>query len=81
MTKIEKLIEQATEDCMGIKRLDAQLLAELIIEECSKICDEKQKVYSDRCLNATDFRDKNMWSEGSVVAQAIKNNVKNLLKD
>jgi hypothetical protein len=41
MTKnIDKLIEQATEDCMGVKKINNDLFARLLIEECAKICEE-----------------------------------------
>ena len=37
---IESLIEKATEDTMGVKQVNTQLFARLLIEECAKICEE-----------------------------------------
>lgn len=37
---IDKLIEKSTEDTMGIKTVNTQLFARLLVEECAKICEE-----------------------------------------
>ena len=37
---IDKLVEQATEDCMGIKSVNTKLFARLLVEECAKLCEE-----------------------------------------
>jgi hypothetical protein len=37
---IDKLIEKATEDTMGVKTVNTQIFAILLIEECAKICEE-----------------------------------------
>jgi hypothetical protein len=37
---IDKFIEQSTEDTMGIKSVNTNLFARLLVEECAKICEE-----------------------------------------
>jgi hypothetical protein len=36
---INKLVEKATEDCMGVKTVNTELFARLLIEECATICE------------------------------------------
>ena len=36
--EIKKLVEEATEDIMGVKIVNQELFARLLIEECANIC-------------------------------------------
>lgn len=44
---IDKFIEQSTEDCMGIKTVNTNLFARLLVEECAKICEELRFTHED----------------------------------
>jgi hypothetical protein len=44
---INKLVEQATEDCMGVKIVNTELFARLLIEECATICEELKFTHED----------------------------------
>lgn len=37
---VKKLIKQATEDVLGVKQVDQKLYTELVVKECSNICDD-----------------------------------------
>lgn len=38
MTRLEELKKQATEDILGVKIINANVLAELLIKECAMVC-------------------------------------------
>ena len=43
---IERLKTQATEDILGVKQLDADLFAELIVKECAKFSDVPEDMFA-----------------------------------
>lgn len=43
---IEQLKNQATEDILGVKQVDAELFAELIIRECAKFSDVQEDLFA-----------------------------------
>ena len=43
---IEDLKKQATEDILGVKQLDANLFAELIVRECAKFSDVREEMFA-----------------------------------
>ena len=82
MTKnIDKLIEQATEDCMGVKKINNDLFARLLREECAKICEElkfthegvgEQAAYQ-RALCALSIKENfGLISKGPITALNVK---------
>ena len=82
MTKnIDKLIEQATEDCMGVKKVSIDFFARLLIEECAKICEElkfthegvgEQAAYQ-RTLCALSIKENfGLISKGPITALNVK---------
>ena len=38
MTRLEELKKQATEDILGVKILNADIFAELLVKECAVVC-------------------------------------------
>jgi hypothetical protein len=78
---IDRLVEQATEDIMGIKTVNTHLFARLLVEECAKICEElkfthegvgEQAAYQ-RALCALSLKEHyGLVSKGPITALNIK---------
>jgi len=53
-----------------------EYLAELIVQECMSLCDERRAVYFGQRLASDVFIDKNMYAEGEAACEAIRYNIK-----
>lgn len=78
---IESLLEKATEDCMGVKKVNNNLFARLLVEECAKICEELRFTHEDvgeqaayqRTLCAFSIKEHyGLISKGAITALNIK---------
>lgn len=78
--RIKLLAEQATvfvADYDGQRwQIDPEKFAELIVQECMKICEEQRAVYFGQRLASDVFIDKNMYAEGEAACEAIRYNIK-----
>ena len=54
----------------------AEKFAELIVQECMSMCDERRAVYFGHRVAADDFVDKNMYAEGEAACDAIRYKIK-----
>lgn len=43
---IKELKDQATEDILGVKQLNAELFADLIVKECAKFSDIREDMFA-----------------------------------
>jgi hypothetical protein len=78
---INTLIEQATEDCMGVEKFNTDVFARLLIEACAKICEElkfthegvgEQAAYQ-RALCALSIKENfGLISKGPITALNVK---------
>lgn len=82
----ERIKELATQngfihDHMSVgERNDAlkkfEKFAELIVQQCMSLCDERRAVYFGQRLASDVFIDKNMYAEGEAACEAIRYNIK-----
>jgi hypothetical protein len=78
---IDTLIENATEDTMGVKSVNTAVFARLLVEECAKLCEElkfthdgpgEQAAYQ-RALCASALKEHyGLISKGPITALNIK---------
>ena len=78
---IETLLEKATEDIMGVKQVNTQVFARLLIEECAKICDElkfthdnpgEQAAYQRALCSSSIKENFGLISKGPITALNVK---------
>jgi hypothetical protein len=65
--RIQELIDQATDDILGVKVLDKRMFAELIVKECAQIA-----VFKDSGTVATADVAGHMAAGRSIAARLIK---------
>ena len=77
-------IEDLARQCMSMRffidtaseDFDYKKFAELIVQECMSVCDERRAVYFGQRLASDVFIDKNMYAEGEAACEAIRYNIK-----
>lgn len=81
--RIKELKKQATKtlkadwDCPeDLEEFDADLFAELIIQECIHLCAETEASYSLIRRVTSDFSEKNIFAEGEVAARVVATKIK-----
>ena len=80
-SQIQKFLDQATEDILGVKQVNQELFARLLIEECANICFNLQFTPEgptegaayQRTLCGTSIRENfGLVSKGPVTALNVK---------
>jgi hypothetical protein len=79
--RIKELAKQAGIDFGNFESVtididNAEKFAELIVQQCMSMCDERRAVYFGQRVASDVFIDKNMYAEGEAACEAIRYNIK-----
>jgi hypothetical protein len=78
---IKRILEKSTYDVLGVKQVDQEMFAKLLIEECCKVCEElrftkegpSENAAYQRILCSTSIKENfGLISKGPITALNIK---------